>query len=579
MRAENNNSTTDQLEKMIELRTRELIVSQQMKEALKESEEKYRGIFENIIDVYYRADLEGNLTLISPSGLKLFGYDSNEEVIGKNLAKDFYPHPEDRKPFLKLLERHGNVINYQDTIKRKDGTLVMVETSSYLIYDQTGKPIAVEGIIRDITDRKQIEKSLQESEERYRSLFEDSPTSLWEEDFSGFKTYLDTLHQSGIKDFRTYFNKHPEEVVKCINLIKIIDVNRTTLKLYKARNKEELLGNLDKLFRKESPETFREEFIALAEGKTKYRAEAVTQTLMGDRIYYVLGLSVIPGYEDTLSRVLISIEDITERKKAEEALLKARNSLVEKVEDRTKELHQANIELRELDHLKSLFLASMSHELRTPLNSVIGFTGWLLMGMEGDLNEEQTKQLIMVKSNAKHLLDLINDILDISKIEAGKVDLAIEKFEIADVVDEVVTSVLPLTKDKGLKLISNVPERIIINSDRRRVKQVLMNLVGNAIKFTYEGNIKIEGNIVNKTDLQISVADSGIGIKEADIEKLFQPFQQIDMSSTKEHQGTGLGLYLSKKILDLLSGDISVKSQFGKGSIFKILIPIKKMDE
>ncbi len=579
MGAENNNSTTDQLEKMIELRTRELIVSQQMKEALKESEEKYRGIFENIIDVYYRADLEGNLTLISPSGLKLFGYDSNEEVIGKNLAKDFYPHPEDRKPFLKLLERHGNVINYQDTIKRKDGTLVMVETSSYLIYDQTGKPIAVEGIIRDITDRKQIEKSLQESEERYRSLFEDSPTSLWEEDFSGFKTYLDTLHQSGIKDFRTYFNKHPEEVVKCINLIKIIDVNRTTLKLYKARNKEELLGNLDKLFRKESPETFREEFIALAEGKTKYRAEAVTQTLMGDRIYYVLGLSVIPGYEDTLSRVLISIEDITERKKAEEALLKARNSLVEKVEDRTKELHQANIELRELDHLKSLFLASMSHELRTPLNSVIGFTGWLLMGMEGDLNEEQTKQLIMVKSNAKHLLDLINDILDISKIEAGKVDLAIEKFEIADVVDEVVTSVLPLTKDKGLKLISNVPERIIINSDRRRVKQVLMNLVGNAIKFTYEGNIKIEGNIVNKTDLQISVADCGIGIKEADIEKLFQPFQQIDMSSTKEHQGTGLGLYLSKKILDLLSGDISVKSQFGKGSIFKILIPIKKMDE
>ncbi len=260
-------------------------------------------------------------------------------------------------------------------------------------------------------------------------------------------------------------------------------------------------------------------------------------------------------------------------------LQKAHDGLEKKVTERTKELHKANIRLKELDLLKSMFLASMSHELRTPLNSIIGFTGWLLMRMEGELNEEQTKQLTMVKTNANHLLDLINDILDISKIEAGKLDLNLEEFDIAEVVNEVVTSVLPLVEDKKLQLIHYIPKGVILNSDRRRVKQVLTNLVSNAIKFTYEGNIKIEGFMVNKTGLQVTITDSGIGIKEEDIEILFQPFQQIDMSSTKKHEGTGLGLYLCKKILDLLSGDISVKSQFGKGSIFKILLPIKEKDE
>ena len=433
--------------------------------------------------------------------------------------------------------------------------------------------------IGDFIIRKRSEKTLRESEERYRSLFEDSPVSLWEEDFSDLKTYLDTLHQSGVKDLRTYFNKHPEEVAKCTSLIKITAVNKATLKLYKARNEEELLGNLDKLFIEESHETFREEFIALAEGRTKYRADAVTQTLMGDKIDYILSLSVIPGYEDTLSRVLVSVEDITERKKAEEALTEAKDLLEERVVERTKELSQANIRLKELDQLKSIFLASMSHELRTPLNSVIGFTGWLLMGMEGDLNEEQTKQLIMVKSNAKHLLDLINDILDISKIEAGKVDLAIEKFEIAEVVNEVVTSVLPLAQDKGLKLISNVPEGIIINSDKRRIKQIVMNLTSNAIKFTDQGDVKIEVRSLNNKDLQFNVLDSGIGIKKKDLETLFQPFQQVDMSSTKRHEGTGLGLYLCKKLLKLLHGDISVTSHFGKGSEFGFIIPINFKEE
>ena len=243
------------------------------------------------------------------------------------------------------------------------------------------------------------------------------------------------------------------------------------------------------------------------------------------------------------------------------------------------DLKDAMEELKELDRLKSMFLASVSHELRTPLNSVIGFTGWLLMGMEGDLNEEQRKQLTMVKFSANHLLDLINDILDISKIEAGKMELSIEKFEIAEIVNDVVSSVLPLAKDKELGLMYDIPKGIILNSDKRRIKQILMNLVSNAIKFTDQGNVKIEVKLLNNKDLEVTVSDSGIGIKKEDMEKLFQPFQQIDMSSSKSHEGTGLGLYLSKKIIDLLHGDISVTSQFGKGSEFKFIFPIKFREE
>ncbi len=267
--------------------------------------------------------------------------------------------------------------------------------------------------------------------------------------------------------------------------------------------------------------------------------------------------------------------DITDRKRAEEELNKHREHLEELVKERTAELTEANIRLQEFDQLKSMFLASMSHELRTPLNSIIGFTSWLLMGMEGDLNERQTKQLTMAKGSADHLLSLINDILDISKIESGKVDLFIKEFEITEVVNEVTAAVLPQVKNKGLELRVDVPEKIKLNSDKLRVKQVLLNIVNNAVKFTDSGSVLIQAKTSENNNLEIGVIDSGIGIKKEDMDKLFQPFQQIDMSSTKEHEGTGLGLYLCRKLLDLLHGDITVKSEYGKGSEVKVTLPLK----
>jgi len=283
---------------------------------------------------------------------------------------------------------------------------------------------------------------------------------------------------------------------------------------------------------------------------------------------------------------LASREQIEERKQAEEELDRYRKHLEESVRERTRqleektaELERANLRLQEADRLKSVFLASMSHELRTPLNSIIGFTGVILQGIVGEIREEQREPLTMVKNSANHLLSLINDLLDVSKIEAGKVDLSLEDFRLNDLVKETVEAFSPTVRDKDLVLLSDIPSGITLFSDKRRIKQVLMNLVSNAVKFTEAGSVTIAARIVGDENLEIRVTDTGIGLRAEDMGNLFQPFQQIDAALTRKYEGTGLGLYLSKKILTLLGGDISVRSEYGKGSEFTFILPLKHKEQ
>jgi signal transduction histidine kinase len=282
------------------------------------------------------------------------------------------------------------------------------------------------------------------------------------------------------------------------------------------------------------------------------------------------------------SRTKELTEEISEHKRAEEKLAKYRQRLEKLVEARTAELaaktveiEKANIHLQEMDRLKSVFLASMSHELRTPLNSIIGFTGIMLQGMAGGLNDEQQKQLKIVKSSASHLLNLINDVLDISKIEAGRIELSLEEFKIDDMMQDVVQTFSHMVSEKGLEFVTEVPEIGVLFSDERRVKQVLINLVSNAVKFTDRGTVKIAARVLDGGKLELCVSDTGIGIKEEDMSKLFEPFQQVDVSLRKRHEGTGLGLYLTRKLAELLGGDISAKSQYGQGSEFTFTMPLR----
>lgn len=270
------------------------------------------------------------------------------------------------------------------------------------------------------------------------------------------------------------------------------------------------------------------------------------------------------GLARTTASVTELNKEIAQRERVESELQK-----------KNKQLDAQNAKLQELDRLKSVFLASMSHELRTPLNAIIGFTSLIMQGMVGEINEEQKKQLSLVDSSANHLLSLINDILDIAKIEADRVELSIEEFEFSGLVNDVIGTLTPIADLKKIKLLEETPEGVTLSSDRRRLMQVLINLTGNAVKFTDEGSVKIKSELLGKDRISVSVVDTGIGLKKEDIDKLFTPFQQAGDSLVKKQQGTGLGLYLSRKLVNLLGGDITVKSKFGKGSEFAFTLPFK----
>jgi len=253
--------------------------------------------------------------------------------------------------------------------------------------------------------------------------------------------------------------------------------------------------------------------------------------------------------------------------------------LEQRVTQRTAELKVAMEKAQAADRLKSAFLATMSHELRTPLNSIIGFTGIILQGLAGPLNAEQAKQLGMVQNSARHLLALINDVLDISKIEAGQFEIVSEPFDVRDVVDRAIQTVAPLASKKGLKLVTRVAPQVgHITSDRRRVEQVLLNLLNNAIKFTDQGEVWVECRI-DEGRLATRVMDTGMGIRPEDMGKLFHMFQQIDTGLTRRQEGTGLGLSICKRLVEMLGGQIWTESEWGKGSTFAFTLPIGARDE
>ncbi len=269
--------------------------------------------------------------------------------------------------------------------------------------------------------------------------------------------------------------------------------------------------------------------------------------------------------------------DITERRKAEHALRDLNSSLERKVEERTYELEAAKVRAEAADRTKSAFLATMSHELRTPLNSIIGFTGIVLQGLAGPLTAEQSKQLGMVKGSARHLLELINDVLDISRIEAGQLEVRRAPFDLEASVERVAASVAPFAARKGLELKVTVAPTPI-ESDQRRVEQILLNVVNNAIKFTEGGSVSVSIEHVSTAQppvVRVHVTDTGMGIRKEDLDQLFQPFRQVDSGLQRHHEGTGLGLAISRRLSGLLGGSIDAESVPGQGSRFTLTLPLQ----
>jgi len=251
--------------------------------------------------------------------------------------------------------------------------------------------------------------------------------------------------------------------------------------------------------------------------------------------------------------------DITERKQFERAL------------------QEKNLDLERASMAKDRFLAGMSHELRTPLNAVIGFTGTLLMRLPGPLTTEQERQLKTIQVSARHLLSLINELLDVAKIESGALDLKLEEISCQELVQEVSSSIRPLAEAKGLRLECAMPDPpILVRTDRRAFGQIVTNLAGNAVKFTEQGSVRIEVEARNGDGpprVHIRVSDTGAGIAAEDFRKLFLPFARLHAADGISREGTGLGLHLSQKLAHVLGGRIEVLSEPKRGSVFTLELP------
>jgi PAS domain S-box-containing protein len=300
---------------------------------------------------------------------------------------------------------------------------------------------------------------------------------------------------------------------------------------------------------------------------------AAGQLLGTFAMYYQEPRSPVQADLELIKQVTDLASVAIEHDRAAEGLRRARDELEERVRERTAELVQANKRLEELDRLKSQFLATMSHELRTPLNSIIGFTGILRQGLAGPVNDEQKKQLGLVFGSAKHLLSLINDLLDLSRIEAGKVEIEREPFNLVEVVDDVIQNLTPIAGQKNIRLASDLPGSLIqMLGDRKRCFQVLLNLANNAVKFTDRGEVRISAHTEGE-QVRVCVADTGIGIKPEQIGMLFEAFRQLDGTAKRVYEGTGLGLHLCRRLLELMSGQIRVESEFGRGSRFTFVMP------
>jgi PAS domain S-box-containing protein len=267
-----------------------------------------------------------------------------------------------------------------------------------------------------------------------------------------------------------------------------------------------------------------------------------------------------------------------------EQLKQASDELERKIQAATADIAQQNellrrqaIELEQASQLKSQFLANMSHEFRTPLNAMLGYTSMLLQGVAGPLQPPARRQLGRIESNGRHLLTIINEILDISRIEAGRMPLQISTFRIPDLVAEVKSELEPIILRSRLAVMLDLPKDLRpLSSDRQKVKQILLNLLSNALKFTHEGRVTISARRdgVDRT-VTLAVADTGIGIAAADQQKIFEDFRQLDNSPTRAYGGTGLGLSICRRLAQMLGGRIAVQSQVGKGSTFTLTLPLQ----
>lgn len=512
---------------------------------LQQSEEKFRGVVQSAVVGVITMDSNGIIESFNESAERIFGYYSSE-VVGKNVTMLMKsPEAEEHSGYLEKYLKGGQspIIGKSVTVTaaRKDGSKVILDLGVNEVH--TDDTHFFTGTFRDITQEKEALDNLANAHLQLKSVF-DSATQV-------------AIVATDLEGNITIFNPGAELMLG-----------------YKA---EEVLGKPSSIFHieaevvawsKELSEKLGrkidgfETFVALAKlgGQSEHEWTYVRKD--GSHLTVNSAVTALRDTSDSITGFLGIILDITARKEAEAALILAKTMA------------------EEANRTKSDFLANMSHELRTPLNSVIGFSSIMLSTLAKELDAKNITYLERIHDNGKHLLMLINDVLDLSKIEAGKMELEIVEINIGDQIHEIVDQLKGLVKDKPVDLIPIIPKGLKSNFiDPMKMKQVLMNLISNSVKFTKEGSItiKVVKNEETSKVSEIKVIDTGIGIPPDRLEKIFDEFAQVDSSTQRKYGGTGLGLSISRRMCQLMNCHLSVTSEVGVGSTFTITLPDQDM--
>ena len=532
---------------------RDITERKRAREALQESEQKYRALFKNLNDAAFLADVEtGRILDTNRRGEALLGR-TREEIIGMHQS-ELHP-PEMANEYRQRFATHvqkGRAADYDGEAVRKDGSIVPVSISAATF--TIGEKQVILGLFRDITERKRAEEELRESEGKYRALVENATDFIYMHDRDG----------------------------------RVLSLNKSTASLL-GKEPRELIGKtLFDIFPKEIATEFSRHMKRVFEtGKVR---TAESKMVAGKKEMWIsTSLSPVKDYEDKVVAVIGVSRDITERKRLEQEIQKKNEQLDAQNEElraaneelivQQQELMEKTRELETVSQAKNAFLANMSHELRTPLNAVIGFSELMLDGVPGEISDEQRQCLSDILSSGQHLLNLVNDVLDLSKVEAGRMELKLENLNMADVINDVVQTVKPILGKNRLKIgvsIAEGPPQVY--ADKIRLRQIFLNLLSNAIKFALPGS-KLGIETGRESDwYQVSVVDNGIGIKKEDQERIFEAFSQVETLPDRKKKGTGLGLLIARQFVETMGGRIWVESEYGKGSKFTFTLPLAISD-
>jgi PAS domain S-box-containing protein len=484
---------------------------------------------------------EGRVRLWSPGAERMFGW-REEEVLDRPLEPGL----------LEGLHRESEK-KVELRWRRKDGTPIDVDVQSAPWTDAQGRTIGTLAILVDTTQRRAAEQEIVSLTERERE--------------ARFEAHAE-------RRFRDLLEAAPDAIIEVDREGRIVLLNRVTEKLF-GYDREELLGQTVELLIPEdlrSMHTHHRAHYASHPSTRPMGSGLILEGRRKDGTTFPVEISLSPVKSDDGFRATAVIRDISERKHAEDRLRSVQEKYTGELELRNREVERAN-------RLKSEFLASMSHGLRTPLHTVIGFSELLAEEIEGPLNEKQKRFVNHIHKDSLHLLELINDVLDLSKIEAGRLELHPETFDVAAAIEEVLSTIRPQGLAKSIAIESDFSEPLALHADRLRFKQVLYNLLSNAVKFTPEGgNISVMA-AQREGFLEVSVSDSGIGIPRHEHESIFDKFYQAGATTKGVREGTGLGLAITKRLVEEHGGRISVESEPGKGSRFTFTIPTSHSGE